>query len=81
MENILIYPVLFHLFTLSAIQCPGRRLTLLNVSVGITNARTVIACGLSIDIHPLFDPAQVIICPYVSIDQRKLQLIYLNVCK
>ena len=81
MDNILIYPVLFLLSTLSSIQCPGRRPTLLNVSMGITNARSVIACGLSIDIHSSFNPAQVIICPYVSIDQKKLQLIHLNVSK
>ena len=61
--------------------CPGRRPCLLNISAGITNARTVIACGLSIDIHSSFDPAQAIICPFVSIDKKNLQLIHLNVCK
>ncbi len=53
----------------------------LNISMAIVNTQTVIACGSSIDIYSLFDPAQVIICPYVSIEKHKIQLIYMNICK
>ena len=47
----------------------------------MVNTSTVIACGSSIDIYPTFDPAQVIICPHVRLEQDKIQWIYLNICK
>ena len=50
----------------------------LNISLAISNARTVIACGLSIDIYSSFDSAQVTICPYVLLDKEQIQLINLN---
>jgi hypothetical protein len=49
--------------------------------MAIANTQTVIACGSSIDIYSTFDPAQVIICPYVWIEKDKIQLIYMNICK
>jgi hypothetical protein len=49
--------------------------------MAIANTQTVIACGSSIDIYSTFDPAQVIICPYVWIDKDKIQLIHMNICK
>lgn len=54
---------------------------LLDISTVIINTSTVITCGSSIDIYPTFDPAQVIICPYVRVDEDKIQWIYLNICK
>ncbi len=53
----------------------------LNISMAIVNTQTVIACGSSIDIYSLFDPAQVIICPYIFIDKDKIQLINMSICK
>jgi len=49
--------------------------------MAIINIQTVIACGSSIDIYPSFDPAQVIVCPYVLVAKDKIQLIYMNICK
>jgi len=67
---------LFLVLFVSTIQCQ-----FLNISMAIMNTQTVIACASSIDIYPLFDPAQVIVCPYVSINKEKIQLIYMNICK
>jgi hypothetical protein len=67
------------LFLLSFVHSiPSYRL---NISLAITNTRTVITCGLSIDIYSSFDPAEVIICPNVLIEKNKIQLIYMNICK
>jgi hypothetical protein len=49
--------------------------------MAIINIQAVIACGSSIDIYPSFDPAQVIVCPYVLVEKDKIQLIYMNICK
>lgn len=54
---------------------------LFNISTAFTNIKSVIYCGSSIDIYPIFNPKQVLICPYVSIDQENIQLIYMNTCK
>jgi hypothetical protein len=61
---------------INPIQCYHWR-----IPTAIMNAQTVIVCGLSIDIYSTFDPAQVIICPYVWIEKEKIQLISLNICK
>ncbi|CAF1295458.1 unnamed protein product [Rotaria sordida] len=65
---------LFSLSFISIVQC-----NLLNISLAIINTQTVIACGLSIDIYSSFDPTRIIICPYVSTEQDKIQLIYMNI--
>lgn len=67
---------LFFITLLSTIQC-----YLLNISIAIINTQTVISCGLSIDIYSSFDPAQVVICPYVFIDKDKIQLFNISICK
>lgn len=53
----------------------------MNISMGIINTQTVIACGSSIDIYPSFDPNQVIICPHLIIEKEKIQMIYMNICE
>jgi hypothetical protein len=67
---------LFLLYFFNPIQC-----YLWYIPTAIINTQTVIACGPSIDIYSSFDPAQVIICPYLSIEKEKIQLISLNICK
>ncbi len=68
--------IFFLISFINPIQC-----YLWHIPMAITNTQTVIACGSSIDIYSTFDPAQVIICPYVWIDKDKIQLIHMNICK
>jgi hypothetical protein len=63
------------------VKCYGSNNNILNISMGIINTRTVIACGLSIDIYRSFDPTQVITCPYVSVATNNIQLINMNISK
>ncbi|CAF2113855.1 unnamed protein product [Rotaria magnacalcarata] len=56
------------------IQC-----SLLNISIAIINTRTIVGCSSSIDMYESFDPAQIIICPYVFIDKDRIQLINMNI--
>lgn len=70
-----LYNILFFIF-ISPIQG-----FLMNINLAIINTETVIACGSSIDIYPLFDTNQVIICPYIIIEKENIQMIYMNICK
>lgn len=69
------------LFVLGLILIHTSQSNLLQISTVVANTSTVIACGSSIDIYPIFDPAQVIICPYLRLEEEKIQWIYLNICK
>jgi hypothetical protein len=63
------------------IQCHVFNPNTLNISIGILNARTVIACGLLIDIYSSFDLARIIICSYVVIQEDNVQLTDMNISK
>lgn len=69
------------LFILGLILIPTTHSNLLEISTVVVNTSTIIACGSSIDIYPTFDPAQVIICPHVRLEQDKIRWIYLNICE
>jgi hypothetical protein len=49
--------------------------------MGIVNARTVIACGLTIDIYSSFNATQIKICPCVAIQEENMHLIDMKICK
>ncbi len=78
LHNILFLCLSSVIFT---VKCQVFNNNLLNISMGIVNAQTVIVCGLSIDIYSTFDPAQIITCPYVSIQEENIQLIDMKICK
>jgi hypothetical protein len=63
------------------IQCHVSNPNTLNISIGILNARTVITCGLSIDIYSSFDLARIIICSYAVIQEDSIQLTDMNISK
>jgi len=55
---------------LFTVKCHVSNNNLLNISMGIVNARTVIACGLSLNIYSSFIPAQIMTCPHIAIQKR-----------
>ncbi len=52
-----------------------------NISIGIVNTKTVVLCGLSVNIHSLFNPTQIVVCPYVSIEKENIQLVDMRLSK
>lgn len=71
----------FILIFILTVKCHATTDYLLNISMGITNARTVIACGSSIQFYLSFDPTQVRMCPYASIQENYTQLFDINISK
>ena len=72
--------LLFVLSSTFIIQCHGAKNNILNISMGVANARTVLACGLFIRIYPSFDLKQIILCPSVSV-QENIQLFNMSISK
>ncbi|CAF0738985.1 unnamed protein product [Adineta ricciae] len=50
------------------VKCQTLKNDTLGISLAITNAQTVIPCGLSVDVYPAFDREQIITCPSVTVD-------------
>jgi len=81
--EMLLYNILFLFLScvLFTVKCHVFNNNLLNISIGIVNTRTVIACGLSIYIYSSFDLTQIMLCPYVSIQEENIQLIDMKISK
>jgi hypothetical protein len=79
----LFHPILFLLLisNTSIVKCHTSKHNLFNISMGIANAQTVIICGLSMNIFMLFDLKQILMCPYVSIQENNIQLFDMNISK
>jgi hypothetical protein len=79
----LLYNIFFLLLLLvvSIIKGHVSRHNFFNISMGIINTQTVIACRSTIDIYSSFNPAQIIICPYVSIQAKTIQLVDMKISK
>ncbi len=54
---------------------------LLNISIGILNAQTVIACQTSMNIYFSFIPSQILRCPHVIIQEDIMQSIHIKIRK
>lgn len=65
----------------SSVKCHLFNNNLLNISLGIINARAVVACGVSINIYSSFNLPEIMSCSQVLIQEKTIQLINMNICK
>lgn len=72
--------LLYYIFFVLLLSVKGHNY-LFNISIGIANTKTVVLCGISVNIYSLFNPTQIVVCPYVSIEKENIQLVDMRLSK
>jgi hypothetical protein len=73
--------IVFLCHMISTIESYANKSHRIDIPLAIVNVRTVLSCGHSIRIYSLFDRSQLLRCPHVAMDERRFQLIDMNLSK